>query len=57
MKKLLEQKIKVLVNENSSSRHFENRRTSCLVLGEEAQVMMMMMMIMMMMRGLVKQKK
>lgn len=36
MKKLLEQKIKVLVNENSSSRHFENRTTSCLVLGEEA---------------------
>ena len=36
MKKLLEQKIKVLVNENSSSRHFENRRTSCLVLGREA---------------------
>ena len=36
MKKLLEQKIKVIVNENSSSRHFENRRTSCLVLGREA---------------------
>ena len=36
MRKLLEQKIKVLVNENSSSRHFENRRTSCLVLGREA---------------------
>ena len=36
MKKLLEQKIKLLVNENSSSRHFENRRTSCLVLGREA---------------------
>ena len=36
MKKLLEYKIKVLVNENSSSRHFENRRTSCLVLGREA---------------------
>ena len=36
MKKLLEQKIKVLVNENSSSRQFENRRTSCLVLGRKA---------------------